>query len=317
MIKKILLFNLTFLVSFVISAQKISFTLPDDANKEYTFMLNKGINQDVIQKGKISFSGGTTIEIPAKDKGYVGMGTMQIEGSPVLNIIVGENDFSVEQDADKKYRFKNSPDNDYLYSIMQDRITPAEDTTLYAYHFVNFIRYMQQLERAGNSFTLNDRANARLYAFNNLDVDKLYTSSVWYNVIDGLVKLGSDQQVMAEDMVRVLNRVKSDEVFEHLTENLVTITGQYGWDDAFDIIIPYVQETGRIKVPRDNLFAAFAMAKVRKGMPAPEIKGLTPSLKDSEASETLLVFYQPDCENCHKELEELIKIYPKLNQMGG
>lgn len=45
-------------------------------------------------------------------------------------------------------------------------------------------------------------------------------------------------------------------------------------------------------------------------MPAPAIEGLTPSLGDSNAEKTLLVFYQPDCENCHIQLELLIKNYP-------
>jgi len=314
--KKISLIYFTFLISFGVSAQKISFTLPDDANKEYTFSLNRGISQDVVQKGILSFSGDAVIHIPEKDKGYIGMGTMKIEGNPVLNIIITEKDFSVGQDSDKKFRFKDSPDNDYLYSIMQDRITPVEDTTLYASHFVNLIRYMQQLNKVMQNFDLNAKAKARLYALYDLDMDRLYTSSIWYNVVDGLVRLNGDQQAMGEDMNRILARIKSEEVFEHFVDNLITITGQYGWDDAIDIIIPYVQETGRIEVPRGNIFTAFAMAKVRKGMPAPDIKGLTPSLKDSGASKTLLVFYQPDCDNCHKELEELIKNYTKLNQMG-
>lgn len=316
MVKKILLFNLVFLLSLGINAQKITVTLPNEANKDYTFMLNKGIDQDVIQKGKLSFSGNAVIEIPEKDKGYVGMGTLRVTGGPSLNIIVTKNDFSVEQGADKKCKFTDSPDNDYLYSIMQDKLMPPKDTTLYAYHFVNMIRYMQQLENAKQSFNLNNKANARIYALNDLDMERLYTSSIWHNVIDGLVRLNSDQQAMAEDMVRILKRIKSQEVFEHLAENLVTITGQFGWDDAFDIIVPYIQESGRIEVPRGEMFTAFALAKVRKGMTAPEIKGLTPSLKESGASQTLLVFYQPDCDNCHKELEELIKNYPKLNQMG-
>ncbi|MCU6167647.1 hypothetical protein KWH76_22865, partial [Enterobacter roggenkampii] len=107
-----------------------------------------------------------------------------------------------------------------------------------------------------------DKANARLYALNQLDVDKLYSSGIWYNVIDGLTRLTADQQLMAEDMVRLMKRIKSQEAFEHLANNLILITEQYGWDDAFDIIVPYIEESGRIAVPQGRIFDAFALAKV-------------------------------------------------------
>ncbi len=317
MIKQIIII-FSLLISFCLGlgAQIIEFSLPAEAGKEYAFLLNKGIVQDTIQKGRLSSTGDISISIPDKYKGYIGMGSMDIKGNPSLNVIVDRNDFSVNKSQEGKLIFHNSPENDYLYSIMQDKVFPTPDTTLYAYHFIELVKYMQQLNRVQQSFNLQEKANVRAYALERLDMDRLYTSSIWYNVIDGLIRLNPDQKAMADDMVRLLKRTVSQEVFEHLSENLVTITEQFGWDDAFDIIVPYIQESGRIEVPRGNMFTAFALAKVRKGMPAPEVEGLSPSIKESQANQTLLVFYQPDCENCHKELENLIKIYPQLNQMG-
>jgi len=313
---KLSLICLLLILPFNINAQKINFTLPNEANKNYTFSLNKGIKRDAIQKGNVSFAGKIVVNIPEKEKGYVGMGTLQIGEDSPLNIIIDNNDFNVEQTTDGKYKFTNSRENDYLYSIMQDRNFPGEDTTLYASYFVNCIRYMQSLNAAVQGFSLKDKAEVRAYAMEKLDFERLYTSSIWYNVIDGLIKLNPAQENMAQDMIAYLKRIKSQEVFEHLAENLVTITEQYGWDDAFDIIVPYIEESGRIEVPQGNMFTAFALAKVRKGMLAPDIKGLKPSLSSSKAVKTLLVFYQPDCENCHAELEKLIKMYPELNQKG-
>lgn len=307
---------LIFILPFLLNAQTIDVSLPKEANKEYVFILNKGIRQDTIQKGTLSFSGNIAIHIPENDIGYTGMGLLQIKDNAPFSFIVSGNDFSVEQGEDSKYIFKGSPENTYLYSVLQDKAVPASDTTLYASNFIDMVRYMHQLNRAIQTGNLKDKSEARMYALHKLDMDRLYTSGIWYNVIDGLIRLNTDQQTLGQNMNEILGRIKSQEVYEHLVNNLITITQQFGLDDAFDIIIPYVQQSGRIETPRENIFTAFAMAKVRRGMPAPAIEGLTPSLGDSNAEKTLLVFYQPDCENCHIQLELLIKNYPKLNQMG-
>ncbi|MFV0310486.1 MAG: hypothetical protein ACK5KN_02410 [Dysgonomonas sp.] len=220
--KKLFILCLSYLIPFVLSAQKISISLPEQSNKEYTFILSKGIKQDTIQKGMLSFAGDVIINIPEKEKYYEGMGSLQIKDVRPLNIIVNHEDFSVEQGPDQKYIFKNSRENEYLYSVIQEGARPAQDTTLYASSFIGLVRYMQQLNRlASQGGSLMEKANARLYALNQLDMDKLYTSGIWYNVVDGLTKLTPDRQLMAEDMVRLMKRIKSQEVFEHLANNLL------------------------------------------------------------------------------------------------
>jgi len=314
---KLILFGLIALAPFTLNAQKIDISLPKQANKEYAFILNRGIKQDTIQKGNVSFTGGITINIPQKNKDYVGMASLQIKDNPPVNMIINHENFDLEQNPDSKYVFKNSAENTYLYSILQDGVVPPVDSTLYAAHFINLIRYMQQLNKVNSqNVSLAERSNVRLYALDKLDMNRLYTSSLWYFIIDGLVKLTTNQEVLGNDMVRLLKRVKSQEIFEHLAKNLITITEQYGMDDAFDIIVPYIQESGRIKVPQGNMFTAFALAKVRKGTLAPPIEGLKRSVKETGSKKTLLAFYQPDCENCHVQMDRLIKDYPKLKQMG-
>ncbi|MDR1884211.1 MAG: TlpA family protein disulfide reductase [Prevotella sp.] len=315
--KKQLLFCLAYLIPLTASAWKISISLPQQPDREYVFVLSKGVRQDTIQKGRLSFAGNTVIEIPEKEKDYIGMGSLQIQDVAPFNMIVNHEDFSVVQQPDGNYIFKNSPENEYLYSVIQDGVYPSGDTTLYASYFIDLIRYMQQLN---NMVTLGgslaDKVNIRLHALNRLDLERLYTSSIWYDVIDGLTKLTADGQLFGEDMLRLLKRIRSQEVFEHLVNNLIVITEQYGWDDAFDIIMPYVEESGRIAVPQGKIFEAFALTKVRKGAFAPDLDGLSPSLKESGYKRTLLVFYQPDCINCHSQLELLVNDYEKLKQQN-
>jgi len=313
--KQSLFLTIFIVLPVLVIAQSINVKFPLYANKEYSFALNKGINRDIIQQGTLSATGTAVLTIPEKDKGYVGMGSLLVDGATVVNIIINHENFDISQGIDFRYEFKNSPENTYLYSIMQDKATPQPDNSLYASHFIDLIRYMQRLNKVNQGAAgLAERVDVKLYALNELNMDNLYTSSIWYNVVDGIIKLGSDQKALGDNMVKILERIKSQEVFEHFTENLITITDQYGWDEAFNIIIPYVMESGRIKVPQGNIYVAFALVKMRPGTDSPPLEGLSKPLKGSGAEKTLLVFYNSECENCHVQMAELIKKYPQLKQ---
>lgn len=314
-IRVLLLFTF---IPYISNAQKIDIQLPLQANKEYVFLLNKGIKQDTIQKGTFSVVGKITILIPDKYRNYAGIGSLQVEETSPFNVIVNHETFAVEQQDNGKYIFKDSPENSYLYSIIQEQAKPVPDSTLYASRFVDLIRYSQSLRKINSQMIPNlmEKTNIRNYATNNLDLELLYTSGLWYEVIDGLLRLYGDQQTLGENMVQILKRVKSDEVYLHLVDNLITITEQYGWDDAFNIIIPYVESSGRIPVPQGKIYSAFALARVRKGVKVPAIKGLTKSLEQEASKYNLLVFYNPDCDNCHVQIEQLINKYTELKNRG-
>lgn len=314
-IYKILYLFIFLLPAFNISAQKITIELPQDSGKEYVFYLNKGLNTDTIQRGNLSFVGGVTINIPDLYKGYCGMATLSVKDGNQLNLVVNNENFSLQVDSDKKNRFKNSKENDYLFAFLQKKTNSHSDTTLYASRFVDLLQYTKQLNNIinQNRASLQEIANARIYGVDKLDVESLYTSGLWFFVIDGLVRLTNDQEQMAADMVKILTRVKSQEVFLALSENLITITSQFGWDDAFDTIVTYIQESGRIPVPQGNIYAAFASVKVKRGQQVPHIEGLESPIGKEKV---LLAFYQPDCSNCKIQLNKLIDDYPKLKALG-
>lgn len=309
---KLFLFFILFLPS-IINAQEINVSLPKEASKTYSFVLHKGIKQDTIQKGTISLSGDLELVIPVSKKDYVGMGSLVISGNPAINFIINKENFTLTINPDNKYEFKNSKENTYLYSIIQDRVAPPQDTTLYAYRFIKLISYMQQLDKiSSQQVTLDEKFRIRQFGLEKLNIDHLYTSSLWIYIIDGLVKTAPTQETLGNDMVRLLKRIDNQDIFEHLSDNLITITEQFGWDDAFDIIVPYIKESGRIESPNGNMFYAFALSKIRKGIIPPPIEGLKTPLIDSDAIKTLIVFYQPDCDNCHTQMDLLIKEYPRL-----
>jgi len=306
--------TLFFLFSYLVKAQKIDVQILDYASLDYVFVLNKGLKQDTIQSGNFTMTGNLIINIPSKYKNYEGVGSLYTKGQQSLNLIINRENFSVKK-ADGAYVFLNSPENDYLYAFLQRNPKPeVPDTTLYAYRFVNMVQYMNKLNAVvrGQITNLSERFAVHDFAVNKLSIEDLYTSSLWFYVIDALTKYNASQELFANDMVKILSRIKSQEVFEALSYNLVTILNQYGWDDAFDIIIPYIVETGRIKTPRGNMYTAFTLAKLRKGMKAPAIEGLSKPLGKDKAEQTILFFYESDCHNCIAEIEKLRDKYQAL-----
>lgn len=316
--KTIVLFTFLFLSclgSFTLG-QKINITLPTEGNQPYYFILNQGLKQDTIQKGTLNFAGNVTINIPVKYKNYKGIALLGVADKQPLFLVVNNENFEIENTG-QSFRFNNSKENDYLYKVFQGDNSLAPVPELYAWHFLEMMEYVRRQNMAlsqGTDFI--GKTQLRQYATDKLNMEYLYTSNLWYFVIDNLMKLENDQIMIGDDMVKILKRIKSQEVFESLADNLVTITEQYGFEDAFDIIISYIQESGRIPVPQGKMFDAFTKAKFRKGMVAPKLSGYKKQMDIPVIDKTLIIFYDPECHNCEIQLEELIKNYSTLIQKG-
>jgi peroxiredoxin len=283
-----------------------------ESGSPYVFVLSKGLERDTIQKGTLGFAGNAVINIPSEYENYKGMGFLQVKDNtiPVSMIVAGE-DFSVEM-AGKTPKFTGSKENTYLYGILEKKEL-VKDTSLYANRFIDIMQYVQRQSKAlSQGGDLTEKAELRQYAQNKLDMECLYTSSLWYFVIDNMVKLSESQEALGKDIVKILSRTHSQEVFEALSGDIVTITEQFGLDDAFDIIVPYIQASERIKTPKGKMFDAFTMAKIRKGMQAPAIQGYKKQTDIAFPDKTVVIFYDPDCHNCEVQLEQLIKDYEKL-----
>lgn len=295
-------------------AQKITISIPNAASKRYAFFLNEGIDQDTIQKGTLNIAGGTIINIPTKYKDYTGIGILKIEGENSINLVVNHENFTIERGADLKNKFKNSPENEYLYATMEGRQQRDVNVKLYAARFVELAGFTGQLNNVVNKGgDLNSRTNIRIYAIDKLDMDGLYTSGLWHLVVDRLARLSSNQEVMANDFIKIFKRIKSQKVYEHLADNVITMMNQYGWDDAFDILIPSIADSKRILTPQGKIYDAFKMVKIRRGNFVPPIEGLKIPLKENVADKTLIMFYESDCQNCITQLQELKKNYARLN----
>ncbi len=297
-------------------AQEININLPEKANQPYVLALNQGLKSDTVRQGRLDGLGKAKIEIQGKYAKYRGASFLKIGSEDALNLIVNNERFTITQDDSKQYQFKGSVENEYLYDII--RLGKSEAVvaeSLYAKEFISILRYVGDLNRffARSSATFYEESKMLDYAMNNVNYESLYTSGLWFYVVDGLVKLHSNQDLLGKDVIAVLDKIKSPEVYEYLTENIITITQQYGLDDAFDIVIPHIMQSGRIKTPTGDIYAAFRMAKVLKGQKAPALVGLKPAKEDSY-DKTIIIFFQSGCTNCEEEIERLKKDYLLLEQ---
>ena len=275
-------------------------------------VLNRGLELDTVQQGRLNFAGGGSIKLPMSYSQYRGVGYIQFDGKEAMNLIINKEQFSISEESDKRYKFENSPENEYLYGAQ--KAENASNNLLYAQEVLGIARYVEDL-RLYLSGKENLHQNKQLldYALTSINYESLYTSGLWYYVIDGLFKLHGDQESLSRNMIGILGKINSQEVYECLTENIITVTQQYALDDAFDTILTHVKDSGKIETPTRGIYKAFNLVKVRKGQEAPSIKGLA-NIDAADYEKSLIVFYQEGCDNCEKEMALLEKAYPLLKE---
>lgn len=294
--------SLFMLISLMMNAQTINFSFPSEVGKTYNLIVPNGLQSDTIARGTVNAMGGGRILMPEKYKGIPAIGLLKVGDKLDVNVILDGKDVSIILQPDGGVTFRDSVENELLNNQRPD-VLSAENKETYAQFYVNVLmalRNVMQLQSSAGRANLFDKTNARLNLIKVIDVDKLYYSQLWYFAIDGLLKLSIGQEGFAADMIKLLDKTKTDAVYIALLEDLIMLTSQYGMEDAFDQIVMHAKERGRIKYPQGRVYDAFTMMKVRKGNKAPDVKGLNPSQKPYTYN--LVFFYQPSCDHCHEQL---------------
>lgn len=307
--KKLCIFFLILFSSLNVNSQEIDFIIEGLKNKTYSFVVFNGQKMDTIAKGITSAEATGKIIIPQKYQSISAMGVFSVEGKKPLPLIVNKDNFKFVVTQDNNLQFQNSLENT-LFHLKRNEAASEENKETFVYSYSKMLNAVMQMNKVlsqRDSFDLFKKGSARLAALNAADIDVLYYSNLWTYLIDGLMRLSIGEEGFAKDMIRLLDKTKGDAVYLAFVEDLITITNQFGMDDTFDIIIPHVVESKRIKYPQGIVYDAFAMAKVRKGTRAPELKNVSkPSIEDKYQ---LIIFHQPECESCHEQLNLLIEKY--------
>ncbi|NDV46792.1 hypothetical protein D0T49_07000 [Paludibacter sp. 221] len=293
-----------------VRAQTIQLSLSSEAGREYVLYFYHGQKTDSVLGGRIDAKGEAVLQIPQSYSGYKGAGTLAFKGGKGggIEMIINNENFSLSANPQDGVSFKNSVENNYLINFFSGRTSPVSGNGLYASRYLKLMQYNEELKQKRTPVY-----QLRSYLRKELDVEALYTSAMWNDVISGTFELYSNKKDFGIDMTEVLKRTRDKAVFDALSDDLITICFQFGWEAAQDTIVSYLINSNRIKHPSGKVYAAFEQHKVRPGFKAPH---LDVDGKKIAPKNVLLVFHETGCENCEIQMQELVKHYAEIKKKG-
>ena len=163
---------------------------------------------------------------------------------------------------------------------------------LYAARLVEILNCLTGTGNSLNQSQETVRASQQKFIAEKLDFNDLYTSGFWKLMMDFWYELNMESDTsLLSDSRKMLDRVSEIPVRRELTQSLIRLFSQYG---------------------KDYLLAELGteyLTMPLNGQLAPEIHtGETSFLPKN----SLLIFYETGCGNCHNELEELKNKYSLL-----
>lgn len=153
------------------------------------------------------------------------------------------------------------------------------------------------------------------FVLDRLDMEVLYTSGHWAEVLEQLMDWYSYKEenrlAFIPDMIRLVNRASSDEVYVALCEKVIVFCEKKGWHDQEIEFAFFLLNDNRIKEPEGKIASLYTLLKIRKGSKAPALsQGKLPEGK------TLLLFYESGCGHCENEIRQLIGNYSLIREKG-
>jgi thiol-disulfide isomerase/thioredoxin len=190
-----------------------------------------------------------------------------------------------------------------------------EESPLYTARFMRFRNLMDARIIPLSFADSSQMASVRNYVLDSLDMEGLYTSGVWFEVVNGLLPIYDNgtpyHPLFAEDMSHLLSRIKSPEVYTGLASDLFSICEATGWNDLEERLVYFLTDDNRLQKKPQRLQEILARMKLLRGAQAPQ---LTPCVLPK--GKVLLAFYQSDCGLCKKEMQHLIENYPQWKKKG-
>jgi peroxiredoxin len=196
------------------------------------------------------------------------------------------------------------------YSIIRQKL--VTDTS-YAAFFWRTLNYMRGL---GNRIYYNSDDEKEYfvdlirYLADEINVTYLYHSGFWNPVITTTFNPIEDKVVWGENMVKMLKRTIPQHVFDAFSYDLITICEQFNWTNAEQVILAYLETSGRLPANTGGLVSrAILQNKVKIGEKAPKLNGEIPT-------NAILIFYESGCTHCQHQLTEITKRYSKFVEEG-
>jgi len=223
----------------------------------------------------------------------------------------------LEQFYEKGNTFLTSLTNEKerLLRIESDFQSMLKKSPLYSARFMQFYIFTSN-DIAGLPYAdLVEMAKIRKYVREELDINGLFTSGLWFNTLNGLLSLYNTDTPFHNDFMGdiylLLKRADSEKVYTTLSENLFAICETTGWNKHEEQLAYYLINDGRIKEPTGKLKLLMTVYKLNTGSKAPAL-----SQGRLYEDKTLLVFYETGCGNCENEMQQLSSAYPLIRNKG-
>lgn len=272
---------------------------------------------------------------------YAYTGTVEFKDSPENDFL--ENEFQTQ--AIRRQKIGLLSELEQLYLVGAENLPPAtmtntitseieslkseqfvfesmlSESNLFAARFIELHNFLNK-EVAGLMYADSvQMEKVRNYVINDLDIQSLYTSGMWFPVLNGLLVLYSEEKLNHDDFIRdmtqVLNRA-DDKVYLALAENLFEICEAMAWNNLEEELAYFLINDRRIQEPTGKLKLLMSIFKLGKGSQAPALVCMDDDKvgRFSAATNTILVFHETGCGNCDREIEELKKNYAALKEKG-
>lgn len=203
-----------------------------------------------------------------------------------------------------------------LEKSQKEFYTMLETNSLYAAKFLILYNFMTNDVESLAVSDSQTKAKIRQTIIENLDLDNLYSSGLWFQVIKGILELYTKESPFRSDFIKDMSypmrQTLSDVVYTTFADNLFSICEEYGWvsEEEEDLASLLVKDK-RIEHPEGNLKLLLTLFKVTKGSEIPDLKsGALPNGKK------LLVFYESGCDGCNMLMTDLVNNYLKIKEHG-
>lgn len=197
-----------------------------------------------------------------------------------------------------------------------------ESSSLYASSLLQIIDFSNELIAAVETGNSTDMEYLRGFLQNRMNWTVLYTSGdFWKLTLQYFFALSAGQNlpqpekehVFANTFMPVLQQ-QEEPVRSALFLDLITNCERFGFDFVKDTLVSFIAANNiPIQTNSEKMRQLLVSANVRPGKKAPDIEGIT--MLDNQQP-ILLVFYESGCDNCIKELEEVVKYYSVLQNKG-
>lgn len=301
--KYITLLILVIVNNFTISAQhNIELSFKDKAFERFSLVIHKGNDVDTLYTGHLDISGYSYISV--MDTVLPGIGSLVFDNKRQLDFILNKENFRVENSARNinilNIKYINSNENTYFQDYLSG-IKTTIDSSLYASKLIHIIDFISR--------------DASIISDISLDWPSVYTSGLWNTVIDKWINnnlSSGDQDCFIKEIIEIVNEIQVADIKSDFINYVLRICEHNQWQYIEYKLVEYFYLHSELLPLKGDILDKMRKIGVLIGDHVPDFifdNGV--HLNGIKSNKILIFFFDTTCDNCQKEVQELIKKYQR------